>query len=100
MSWGYGNCSTISFSQDMQNNKKLINVGHMGTRIYKSTFGDGVGRVTITFHDNRKTGLKNRAIVTTQEKSELIIIPELKTFKEIYNFIEKRLIELNYISKM
>jgi hypothetical protein len=51
MSWGYGNCSTTTFAEDMQSNKQLINETSSGTKIYKSAIGNGIFQISIIYNE-------------------------------------------------
>lgn len=94
MSWGYGNCSTTTFSEDMQSNKQLINETSSGTKIYKSIIGKGIFQISIIWKDNRKTEYPSVIIINNQ----VFNIDDLKTQKDIFNFAENKLKELKLIS--
>lgn len=98
MSWGYGNCSTRTFSEEMQSNKQLINETSSGTKIYKSIIGKGIFEIVIIWKDNRKTEHTSYIIIQNYNTKECYKIDDLKTQKDIFKFVEDKLKELKLIS--
>lgn len=100
MSWGYKHSCT-SFAQDMQNNRVLIKEDKCNERkVYRSYIGEDFSTITITLHDNRKNDFPNMVIIKSCCLLKSYNLGIKKTLKEMYEFIEEKLIELNLISKL
>lgn len=95
MSWGYKH-GTTTFAQEMQRNKQLINANGLGTKIYSSSIGGGMCKISIKWHDNRKTKFPSMLIINHKAFN----IDNLKTQKEIFEYAENKLKELKIISKI
>lgn len=99
MSWGYKH-STRTIAESLQSKKNLINTTAVGTKIYKITLGEGISKITILWHDNRKTSFNSKLILKSDNKSSVFDIPFLKTQKDIFQFVEEQLVKLRYITKI
>lgn len=89
MSWGYRH-GTAGIDVELQRNKQLIRINELGTKIYKSSIGDGYyNTTTIFWHDNRNTGLNSHLIIKNIMQSKHFDITNLRTQKEIFKFAEK-----------
>ena len=92
ISWGYRHATT-GIETDLQRNKKLINETTVGTKIYKTSVGNGICKVIITWHDNRKTNFNSYLVIRDciGSKPKVFDISNLKTQKEIFNFAAEQI---------
>lgn len=92
--WGYKHATT-GVDTTLQRNKRLINETPAGTKVYQTWVGDGICRITVIWHDNRKNNYKSVVILKKDpyfgELPKAFDVNEFKTQKDIFAFAAKQI---------